>query len=107
MKTQALAARINQVKAKARFDEVAKILKLDTNQGGKCPKCKGYGLKPCHEGKGWYCELCTAKGDFIGLVKLVRGGGTAAAVKFLEDRLQGCRDTGTLNLFSMSTENDD
>ena len=96
---QDLNERRISVKDKARYNEVAAALGLDTDLGDECPWCFGLSLKPCCDGKGCFCEACSRTGDMIDLVEEKRGGGHVAAIEFLESLIVSRRDSRTGDLF--------
>ena len=73
-------------KARARFARVVAALGLDHEEGVACvvSTCRALSLRPCAEGKGYFCPVCGDKGDMIDLVRVVRDCGMTAAVEFLE-----------------------
>lgn len=98
-KRQDLAERRNDVKAKARFAEVADALGLISDVGNECPWCFGLTLKACAAGKGCYCDACTRTGDMIDLVEEKLRCGHVKAIEFLEEIIVTKRDTKTGDLF--------
>ena len=73
-------------KARARFGAVVAALGLDHEGGVACvvATCGALALRPCAEGKGYFCSVCGDKGDMIDLVRIVKDCGMTAAVEFLE-----------------------
>ena len=87
------------VLAKASYPDVVAALSLDTDLGDEAPCCGAFALKSCHDGRGWYCEACGARGSMLGLVMRARDCGVARAVQFLEECLPGRKDDRTMELF--------